>query len=108
MPEYEGKVTPLISQRDGVVEHRPADLSFASLGVRLFCWISGPTAASTACTSYRISRSSTPTSWYYCESEKESLCYFKEAVVSVPVKVKKGAGSRALTATYRLQLANDR
>jgi thiol-disulfide isomerase/thioredoxin len=45
---------------------------------------------------------------YYCESEKESLCYFKEAVVSVPVKVKKGAGSRVLTATYRLQLANDR
>jgi len=45
---------------------------------------------------------------YYCESEKESLCYFKEAVVSLPVKVKKGAGSRALTATYRLQLANDR
>lgn len=44
---------------------------------------------------------------YYCESEKESLCYFKEAVVSVPVKVKKGAGSRVLTATYRLQLAND-
>ena len=44
---------------------------------------------------------------YYCESQKESLCYFKEAVVSVPVKVKKGAGSRALTATYRLQLAND-
>jgi hypothetical protein len=44
---------------------------------------------------------------YYCESEKESLCYFKEAVVSVPVKVKLGAGSRVLTATYRLQLAND-
>jgi sugar lactone lactonase YvrE len=45
---------------------------------------------------------------YYCESEKESLCYFKEAVVSLPVRVKLGAGSRALTATYRLQLANDR
>jgi len=44
---------------------------------------------------------------YYCEAEKESLCYFKEAVVSMPVKVKKGAGSRVLTATYRLQLAND-
>jgi thiol-disulfide isomerase/thioredoxin len=41
---------------------------------------------------------------YYCESEKESLCYFKEAVIRVPVIVKKGAGRRALTATYKLQV----
>jgi thiol-disulfide isomerase/thioredoxin len=45
---------------------------------------------------------------YYCEAEKESLCYFKEAILSVPVKVKKGAANRNLTATYRLQLTNDR
>ena len=43
---------------------------------------------------------------YYCESEKESLCYFKEAVVSVPVKVKRGAANRTLAAAYRLQVAN--
>ena len=41
---------------------------------------------------------------YYCESEKESLCYFKEARVSVPVKVKQGAGTRRLAATYKLQI----
>ncbi|HWO01263.1 MAG TPA: thioredoxin-like domain-containing protein [Blastocatellia bacterium] len=45
---------------------------------------------------------------YYCESERETLCYFKEAVVVIPVKVKRGAGSRSLSAKYRLQLANDR
>ena len=41
---------------------------------------------------------------YYCESAKESLCYFKEARVSVPVKAKKGAGNRKLVATYKLAL----
>jgi hypothetical protein len=41
---------------------------------------------------------------YYCESEKESLCYFKEVLIRMPVKVKKGAGRRALTATYKLQV----
>ncbi|HST23688.1 MAG TPA: thioredoxin-like domain-containing protein [Blastocatellia bacterium] len=45
---------------------------------------------------------------YYCESEKESLCYFKEARISVPVKVKQGAGSRKLAATYKLQIESDR
>ncbi|HKP86674.1 MAG TPA: thioredoxin-like domain-containing protein [Blastocatellia bacterium] len=45
---------------------------------------------------------------YYCESEKESLCYFKEARVSLPVKVKAGAGARKLSASYKLQIANDK
>ncbi len=41
---------------------------------------------------------------YYCEAGKESLCYFKEALLSVPVKAKKGAGASKLAATYKLQL----
>jgi hypothetical protein len=41
---------------------------------------------------------------YYCESEKESLCYFKEARLTLPVKARKGAGSHQLTATYKLSL----
>ena len=41
---------------------------------------------------------------YYCESEKESLCYFKEAVVTVPVKVKTGSARQSLIATYKLQV----
>jgi DNA-binding beta-propeller fold protein YncE len=41
---------------------------------------------------------------YYCESDKESLCYFKEALLSVPVRAKKGAGGNKLTALYKLQL----
>lgn len=40
---------------------------------------------------------------YYCETEKESLCYFREARVSLPVKVIKGAGSNKLSATYKLK-----
>ncbi|HKP12219.1 MAG TPA: NHL repeat-containing protein, partial [Blastocatellia bacterium] len=43
---------------------------------------------------------------YYCEAKKESLCYFKEAVVSVPVKAKKGAGNRNVSAGYTLKVAN--
>jgi thiol-disulfide isomerase/thioredoxin len=39
---------------------------------------------------------------YYCESAKESLCYFKEARLVIPVKAKKGAGNGKLTATYKL------
>ncbi|HEX8183924.1 MAG TPA: hypothetical protein VF747_04215, partial [Blastocatellia bacterium] len=39
---------------------------------------------------------------YYCESAKESLCYFKEARMSIPVKAKKGTGNGKLTATYKL------
>jgi DNA-binding beta-propeller fold protein YncE len=41
---------------------------------------------------------------YYCESEKESLCYFKEARISVPVKVRQGAGTSKLSATYKLEI----
>jgi hypothetical protein len=40
---------------------------------------------------------------YYCEADKESLCYFKEARLTLPVKARKGVGSRQLTATYRLK-----
>lgn len=40
---------------------------------------------------------------YYCEAAKESLCYFKEARVSQPVKVMKGTGAHKLSATYRLK-----
>jgi sugar lactone lactonase YvrE len=43
---------------------------------------------------------------YYCESAKESLCYIKEARVSIPVKAEQGAGNRKLSATYKLRLAN--
>jgi len=42
---------------------------------------------------------------YYCEAAKESLCYFKEARVSIPVKVVKGSGNHNLSATYKLHVA---
>ncbi|HXG65828.1 MAG TPA: hypothetical protein VNO70_12040, partial [Blastocatellia bacterium] len=45
---------------------------------------------------------------YYCEAGKESLCYFKEARLTLPIKVKKGAGNRKLTAVYKLKLEGDR
>jgi thiol-disulfide isomerase/thioredoxin len=41
---------------------------------------------------------------YYCESAKESLCFIKEAKITLPVKVKKGAGNRNISATYKLNL----
>jgi thiol-disulfide isomerase/thioredoxin/sugar lactone lactonase YvrE len=41
---------------------------------------------------------------YYCESAKDSLCYFKEARLNLPVKVSKGAGNNKLLAEYKLQL----
>jgi len=41
---------------------------------------------------------------YYCESKKESLCYFKEARLNLPVKVERGAKNGTLSATYRLRL----
>ncbi|MEW6212579.1 MAG: thioredoxin-like domain-containing protein [Acidobacteriota bacterium] len=41
---------------------------------------------------------------YYCETAKESLCFIKEARLNIPVKVKKGAGARALAATYTVKL----
>jgi thiol-disulfide isomerase/thioredoxin/sugar lactone lactonase YvrE len=37
---------------------------------------------------------------YYCESSKESLCFIKEARLNIPVKVKRGSGSRKLAASY--------
>jgi hypothetical protein len=39
---------------------------------------------------------------YYCEAEKETLCFFKQARVTLPVKGKAGAGNRKLTAAYKL------
>lgn len=41
---------------------------------------------------------------YYCESAKESLCFIKEAKITLPIKVKKGAGNRSISATYKLNL----
>jgi hypothetical protein len=38
---------------------------------------------------------------YYCETEKESLCYFKEARLSLAVKALKGASNHGLSATYK-------
>lgn len=40
---------------------------------------------------------------YYCEAAKESLCFFKEARLALPVKVKSGAGGHKLAATYRVK-----
>lgn len=39
---------------------------------------------------------------YYCESEKESLCFFKEVKLKMPVKVRKGAGGKKLSISYTL------
>jgi len=39
---------------------------------------------------------------YYCDVDKERLCYFKEAKLHLPVEIRKGAGTRRLEATYRL------
>ncbi|HEY6331295.1 MAG TPA: thioredoxin-like domain-containing protein [Blastocatellia bacterium] len=41
---------------------------------------------------------------YYCESEKESLCYFKEARLRIPVKVEKDATQKSLAAAYKLTM----
>jgi hypothetical protein len=41
---------------------------------------------------------------YYCESEKETLCYFKEARLNIPVSVKKGSGTSKLSASYKLTI----
>jgi thiol-disulfide isomerase/thioredoxin len=40
---------------------------------------------------------------YYCEAAKESLCYFKEVRLHLPIKVTKGAGSNKIAASYRLK-----
>ncbi|MFY9573918.1 MAG: hypothetical protein WAV20_21175, partial [Blastocatellia bacterium] len=42
---------------------------------------------------------------YYCEAEKESLCFFKEARITIRVKSVKGSGSHNLSATYTLKAA---
>jgi thiol-disulfide isomerase/thioredoxin len=39
---------------------------------------------------------------YYCEADKETLCYFKEARLNLPVKAKSGTNNQKLTAVYRL------
>jgi DNA-binding beta-propeller fold protein YncE len=43
---------------------------------------------------------------YYCEAVKESLCFFKEARVSIPVKVVKGSGNHRLSGTYKLRISD--
>jgi thiol-disulfide isomerase/thioredoxin len=40
---------------------------------------------------------------YYCEAAKESLCFFKEARLSLPVTVMKHTGTHRLSATYKLK-----
>ena len=40
---------------------------------------------------------------YYCEAAKESLCYFKESKVILPVTVKKGAGNHQLAVSYAVK-----
>ncbi|HEU4388602.1 MAG TPA: thioredoxin-like domain-containing protein [Blastocatellia bacterium] len=42
---------------------------------------------------------------YYCEAEKETLCYFKEVRMFVPIKAKKGAGSARVEVSYQLKLS---
>jgi len=42
---------------------------------------------------------------YFCEAAKESLCYFKEARVSIPVKAKTGAKTHNVEVTYKLRPA---
>lgn len=39
---------------------------------------------------------------YYCDADKERLCYFKQAKLNLPLEVRKGAGTRRLEAGYRL------
>jgi DNA-binding beta-propeller fold protein YncE len=39
---------------------------------------------------------------YYCESVKESLCYFKEVRVGLPLKAQQGSDSRSVSMAYKL------
>jgi thiol-disulfide isomerase/thioredoxin len=41
---------------------------------------------------------------YYCESAKESLCYFKEMRLNVPITVTTAAEGNKIAASYRLEL----
>jgi len=43
---------------------------------------------------------------YFCETAKESLCYFKEARLSIPIKAKNGSGTHKVSAAYKLQLGS--
>lgn len=41
---------------------------------------------------------------YYCESAKETLCYFKEARLRIPVSVRISAANHTLSAIYKVML----
>src|SRR6185436_12261598 len=41
---------------------------------------------------------------YYCESARETLCYFKEARLRIPVSVKISAANHTLSAIYKVRL----
>jgi thiol-disulfide isomerase/thioredoxin len=41
-------------------------------------------------------------SLYYCEAGKESLCYFKDVQIVLPIRVEDGPSSKGLTITYKL------
>lgn len=43
-------------------------------------------------------------SLYYCEADRDTLCFFKEARLAVPLQVSKGSGNRTASARYRLVL----
>jgi DNA-binding beta-propeller fold protein YncE len=40
---------------------------------------------------------------YYCEADKETLCFFKEARLRVPVRTRKGSGSKKLNVSYQIK-----
>ena len=40
---------------------------------------------------------------YYCQAQKEGLCYFKEARIEAPIKASQGAGASDLKIMYDLQ-----
>jgi sugar lactone lactonase YvrE len=42
-------------------------------------------------------------SLYYCEAGKESLCYFKDVRIVLPVRVEDGSSGKGLALSYRLQ-----
>jgi thiol-disulfide isomerase/thioredoxin len=43
---------------------------------------------------------------YYCETKKESLCYFKEARVDVPIRVQSGAQTSEIKVAYTLRMSS--
>lgn len=42
---------------------------------------------------------------YYCEAEKETVCYFKEARIRIPIRAQKGAGNKGLSASFKLKMS---